>query len=353
MLLASDDRLAYVGLFLTQWFAMTRSRSELVSPEDTRWYHCVSRCVRRAFLCGSEPSQGRSFDHRRAWVIDRLKELNNTFAVDIAAYAVMSNHYHLVLHLNPERAAHWSDREVLRRWTTLFAGPPIVREYLASGEGSSNHAIREVASQFADTCRKRLQDLSWYIRLLNESISRKANLEDQCSGRFWEGRFKSQALLDESALLAAMVYVDLNPVRAGLAATPEQSAYTSIHERLSLLQGNQRDTLLMPFDPTGKNLSAIPFALKDYLTLVDWAGRQHRDGKRGAIAQQQLPILQRIGMNDDAFLTMSGQLLKTYGSAIGSPATIGQFCKRRDLRYLRGTVAVRQAAKRTDPTHTK
>jgi hypothetical protein len=109
----------------------------------------------------------------------------------------------------------------------------------------------------------------------------------------------------------------------------------------------------MPFDPAGKNLSAIPFALKDYLTLADWAGRQHRDGKRGAIAQQQPPILQRIGMNEDAFLTMSGQLLKTYGSAIGSPATISQFCKRRDLRYLRGTVAVRQAAKRTDPAHTK
>lgn len=332
---------------------MTRSRSELVSPEDTRWYHCVSRCVRRAFLCGSEPSQDRSFDHRRAWVTDRLKELSKAFAVDVAAYAVMSNHYHVVLHLNPERAASWSDHEVLQRWTALFAGPPVVREYLAGDEGSSNQTTRDTVRKFADIFRQRLQDLSWYIRLLNEAISRKANLEDNCSGRFWEGRFKSQALLDESALLAAMVYVDLNPVRAGLAATPEQSAYTSIRERLSVIQGNLRDTLLMPFDPAGKNPSAIPFSLKDYLALADWAGRQHRDGKRGAIAQQQPPILQRIGMNESSFLAMSGQLLKTYGSAIGSPATINQFCKRRDLRYLRGTVAVRQAAKGVDPTDTK
>ena len=322
---------------------MTRSRSELVSPVDTRWYHCVSRCVRRAFLCGSDASQRRSFDHRRAWVTDKLQELSNTFAVDLAAYAVMSNHYHLVVHLNPERAALWSDEEVLRRWTSLFAGPPLVGDYLSRGEMPATQTARAAVGKFAEVFRYRLQSLSWYVRLLNESVSRRANLEDNCSGRFWEGRFKSQALLDEPALLAAMVYVDLNPVRAGMAATPEASLYTSIHQRLSQDELHE-GTLLMRFDPTGKNPASIPFSLNDYLALADWAGRQHRHDKRGAISDDQPPILQRLGMSEAEFVTMSGQLLKTFGSAVGSPSTMNAHCKRRELKYLRGAGAVRQAA---------
>ena len=325
---------------------MTRSRSELVSPADTRWYHCVSRCVRRAFLCGSDTFQNRSFDHRRKWVTDRLRELSRIFAVDLAAYAVMSNHYHLVVHLNPERAAMWSDEEVLQRWTSMFAGPPLVQEYLARGETPATQNTSAAVGRFAEVFRHRLQSLSWYMRLLNESISRKANLEDKCSGRFWEGRFKSQALLDEPALLAAMIYVDLNPVRAGMAATPETSLYTSIHQRLSVDNELQEGALLMPFDPAGINPISIPFSLGDYLALADWVGRQHRHDKRGTISEKHPPILQRLGMSEHEFVAMSGQLLKTFGSAVGSPATMRTHCERTKLKYLRGAGVVRQAAQK-------
>lgn len=315
---------------------MTRPRSTLVSAGDTRWYHCISRCVRCSFLCGVDHASGRNFDHRRAWVTDRILELGGLFAIDVAAYAVMSNHYHLVLHLAPERAANWSDEEVLRRWTQLYSGPLLVRRYLSSQRTALGRAELARVREFAAVFRDRLQDLSWYIRLLNESIARKANAEDNCTGHFWEGRFRSQALLDAPALISAMIYVDLNPIRAGMASTLETSVHTSIHARLRELQRGTPEAFLMPFDATSRTPWAIPFGLEDYIALADWTGRQHRPGKRGAMAKGLPPILDRLGLEPQAFLTLSGQLLKAFGSAIGAPAAMAEHCARRELKYLRG-----------------
>lgn len=319
---------------------MTRPRTSLVSAADTRWYHCVSRCVRRAFLCGRDHASGRDFEHRRAWVTDRLLELSRVFAIDVAAFAVMSNHHHLVLHLAPERAAEWSDDEVLRRWTCLFAGPPLVQRYF-SADAALGKAELDRVRDYAAVFRRRLQDLSWFLRLLNESISRKANAEDGCTGRFWEGRFKSQALLDLPALLSAMIYVDLNPVRAGMAVTLDTSAHTSIALRLQELQSGATAALLMPFEATGCASWAIPFALQDYIELADWTGCQHRPGKRRAITASIPPILGGLGLEEEVFLVMSGQLLKAFGSAVGLSAMMVEHCARRELKYLRGIATTR------------
>ncbi len=113
---------------------MTKPRSSLISLSDTPWYHVVNRCVRRAFLCGDDAHTGKNYDHRRAWIVDRVKQLAGVFAIDVAAYAVMSNHYHLVLRVDAERAQGWSNEEVLRRWTQLFDGPLLVQRLL-SGQG--------------------------------------------------------------------------------------------------------------------------------------------------------------------------------------------------------------------------
>ena len=211
---------------------MTQPRSSHVSLDDTPWYHCVSRCVRRAFLCGEDAVTGKSFEHRRGWIAERIKQLAGVFAIDVAAYAVMGNHYHVVVRIDRDRALGWSVEEVLRRWTALFSGPLLVRKYLSEARGEMGEAEIAKVAELAETYRARLYDLSWFMRTLNEYIARRANAEDGVKGRFWEGRFKSQALLDEQALLAAMAYVDLNPVRAGIAETPEDSDYTSIQERV-------------------------------------------------------------------------------------------------------------------------
>ena len=191
---------------------MTIARNNQISVSDTPYYHCIGRCVRRAFLCGEDPITGQNYEHRRQWIVDKLAELSEVFAINVCAYAVMSNHYHAVLHIDTEQAEAWSDDQVIEHWLKLFRGPVLIQRYL-KGETKTQAEHLKVA-EMVTVWRERLSDLSWFMRCLNESIARRANAEDHCRGRFWEGRFKSQALLDEAALLTCMAYVDLNPIRA-------------------------------------------------------------------------------------------------------------------------------------------
>jgi hypothetical protein len=209
----------------------TYARGQIVVEDQVGIYHCIARCVRRAFLCGVDPYTGQDFSHRKDWIFDRMRELAGLFAIEVCGYSVMSNHLHLVLRNRPDIAEQWSDDEIALRWRRVF--PP--RDD-TTGE-SVVPTERDLAMLTANPqrlleLRKRLSNLSWFMRCLCEKIARAANREDGSSGRFWAGRFKSVALLDEAAILACSVYVDLNPIRAGIAATPEESAYTSARDRI-------------------------------------------------------------------------------------------------------------------------
>ncbi|MBO8085902.1 MAG: transposase [Marichromatium sp.] len=361
---------------------MTRPRASLVSLSDTPWYHVVTRCVRRAYLCGFDRLTGRSFEHRRGWVELRLRQLAGVFAIDVAAYAVMSNHVHLVVRVDADRAAGWSDAEVLRRWRCLFRGPMVVERFLSPA----------TRAEMTET----------------EPIARAANREDGVRGRFWEGRFRSQAILDETALLAVMAYVDLNPIRAGIAETPEESAHTGIAARIAALRAGDEGTAtglhldvayrpdvgpetppevspdsqrpiphqrktpashaptppependttspdarsthlwetvldrlppapLLPFGNPAEIPASIPFTFDDYLTLVDSLGRALHPRKRGAIPAELPDILTRLGIAPERFVEHAGFLLKGFGTAIGAPERLTALAAQRECRYLRG-----------------
>jgi REP element-mobilizing transposase RayT len=290
---------------------MTRPRKALISLTDTPYYHIISRCVRRAFLCGVDHYSGQSYEHRRQWIIDRIRLLSSLFAIDVCAYAVMSNHYHLVLKLCPEQLESLSDDQIMDRWCALFKGPLLIQQYRSGGSLTSPE--RATVSDIVNVWRTKLASISWFMRCLNQPIARQANLEDKCTGKFWESRFKSQALKSEEALLSCMAYVDLNPVRAGVAESPETSDYTSIKERihpifkLDQAIGDQQESGdLLDFRAPLKPLlrlegrvvdeaqSGITFAYRDYLELVDWSGRIIRDDKRGFIEKGLPPILARL-----------------------------------------------------------
>jgi REP element-mobilizing transposase RayT len=300
---------------------MTTARSLLVDPGAPGFYHCISRCVRRAWLCGIDPYDGKSYEHRRAWVEQRLLELAEIFAVGVYAYAVMSNHVHVVLRIDPTTAATWTDAEVATRWVRLFP---------ATVNGAPDEAGCRTKEQTllgnADrlrTCRQRLGSLAWFMKALNEPIARRANREDACTGRFWQGRYTCQALLDDAAVLTCMSYVDLNPIRAGIAENLESSAHTSAVQRIEKVRSNPSMASLSLASINASTASAyLPITTQDYLDLIDWSARLTRVDKRGSVDADEPPILRKLGLTEPQW---HHQMLGTetrYWRAIGTAQSL-------------------------------
>ncbi|MDN3678757.1 transposase [Vibrio tapetis subsp. quintayensis] len=303
---------------------MATARKQLISVNATPYYHCVSRCVRQSYLCGQDTNTSKSYEHRREWIEHKIQSLSHAYCIDVCAYAVMSNHYHVVLHINRDKALGLSLDDVVQRWGYEHKLPILIQRWLS--KELRTEAEEDKCLEIIEIWRERLWSLSWFMKELNYDIACKANQEDQCSGHFWESRFKSQALLDEKALAAAMAYVDLNPVRAGIAASPEQADFTSIKVRLKALTDNlETAPCLYPFigNSTKKLIDGIPFRLLDYIELVDWTARQYRDGK-AVMASNLPPILEKLNFNQSSWLEVCTTLEKKRSTAIGSPSSLEQ-----------------------------
>ena len=318
---------------------MPQARYRLVDIATTPYYHCISRCVRRAFLCGKDRFTGRSFDHRKQWILDRVKHLSSLFAIDVCAYAIMSNHFHLVLYVDVKQANEWTRDEVIDRWMGLYKEPSVVKKYKA-GELLGTVELKAL-ELLVEVWRNRLADLSWYMRCLNEKIARMANVEDGCTGRFWEGRFKSQALLDEAALISCMAYVDLNPIRAGICESLESSDFTSIQERQSQFKKEMKPDCSPWLKPlrNEKDLptkASLPLLATSYFALVDWTGRAVRDDKKGAIPEHIQPILQRLGVNQDNWVNNTQHFGSRFRRAIGRINQIRKLAFRTDQHWING-----------------
>jgi len=314
---------------------MARARESLIDLDATPFYHCLNRCVRKGYLCGKDKYTGNNFDHRRTWLVERIKLLATVFSIDIAAYAIMSNHYHLVLKVNRGEALTWRDDEVIARWYQLYNGCVLVDRYLAGEKLDSACLVR--ISEVVNEWRNRLYDISWFMRNLNEFIARKANLEDNCTGRFWEGRFKSQALLDETALLSCMMYVDLNPIRAKMADSLENSDFTSIQQRIKQyksfqkqqLKPNENSSITVPQQPTNllifgnkKFKHTLPFTLFDYLELADFSGRLIQPNKQGSISSSAPKILHDLDIEVDSWINTIKHFRRQYANFSGSKQSL-------------------------------
>jgi REP element-mobilizing transposase RayT len=328
---------------------MATARKEIVDPKVTRLYHCISKCVRGGYLLGDDPSQihnqalGDGLENRKQWIEDRLEFLTQHFAVSVAGFAILDNHLHVLVRLDPQVALDWTDEQVVRNWLAIY--PPSSLDM--NNEQLVQQALnKELASPpRVIQLRERLSSLSWFMKALKEPISRMANQIDGCSGAFWQSRFKSIAILDEEALLATCVYIDLNPVAAGIALTPEESLHTSVRQRVEHAReqgkievlklarqgsvaasqgaGNlEQDHWLIPIEDRRQHTNAaepskreglLPtFSLGSYLQLVEYTGRLFREGK-ARLSDGLQEVFDRLESSADIWQARMKRLMGSVG----------------------------------------
>ena len=337
---------------------MTISRSRLVDASVSRWYHCVSRCVRKAHLMGNEAAPGR-----KDWIENRLRELDAILAVSVGGISLMDNHLHLLLRIDPDIAKGWSDTEVAERWFKLF--PPRGADRKPMKVSAEIMAARLANPVWIAETRVRLSSLGWFMKCLKEPLARLANKQDGCTGAFFEGRFKSIAILDEESLLSVCAYIDLNPVAAGIAPTPEESQHTSVKVRVDHVKvtgrtkdlqaaelgsvaaqrvsGGLEDELwLVPIEDRRERGALREgmrngFTLGQYLMLVEYTGRMLREGK-AAISSELADIFSRLGCTPE---TWGVRMSKLTGGRM-----LGRFlaASRERLRQLASKLNVRHLA---------
>jgi hypothetical protein len=343
---------------------MTIPRKLLVDVHVTRWYHCVSRCVRQAHLCG------KGFEHRKTWIEKRLELLAGQFALAVGGFSIMDNHLHVLVRLDPALSLEWSDEDVVRRWVAVYPPKSLDVEDDAVVEKWVKHQAKD--KKRVEVWRERLQSLGWFMKALKEPLARMANKEDNCRGAFWDSRYKSIAVLDEESLLATSVYIDLNPVAAGLAETPESSLFTSLRQRIqhakskgklteakeaakssvagSKALGRFEDThWLCPLDDGQRKGSVREgmlegFSLGSYLLLVDYTSRLWREGKC-SVSKSLTGIFERLQTSSEVWDYRLKKLMsatKLNGSHFSSTRErLDELAKQKGCHHLDNVVPIK------------
>lgn len=344
------------------------TRADVFTPDEIAVVHCHSRVVRRCWLLGDDPVSGKNYDHRKVWIEDELARLSACFGIDLLCYSLLSNHFHLVLRSRPDVVAQWDDSEVARRWLMLC---PIRKTAEGAAETPTEfelNGIRNDPDKLKEI-RRRLSNVSWWMRLLCQKIAQKANQEDGETGKFFQGRYRAVRLLDEEAILACSAYVDLNPIRASMAETLEDSDFTSVRRRLEAVQaglGSQQTNqgsgssekpkpvarpigFLSPveidelLDSTGpcssdsglraSDKGFLPMPEAAYLELLDWSARQLKSGKRGSTPVDAPPIFERLRIRPEVWCELVSEFGRMFSVVAGQPHRIDEHRSQNGRRF--------------------
>ena len=360
------------------------SRVEVFAPDEIAIVHVMNRTVRRCFLLGNDPLTGKNYDHRKEWLETELRRLAAQFGIDLLCHAILSNHFHLVLRSRPDVVATWDDVDVARRWLMLCPLRKDDEGHAIEPSEFELNMIRNDSAKLA-TIRSRLSDISWWMRLLSQNIAQRANRDDQEVGKFWQARYRAVRLLDETAVLACAAYVDLNPIRAAICETLEESEYTSMQKRIVAIRGvaetattatgsavaanaenvgdlaaeidasvtvSARETAAVGISPVGASADAflapleinertdaigpccnaggnrasdkgfLPMTTGAYIELLDWTARQIRKDKRGSTPVTMQPIFERLGISGEVWCGLVKDFGRLFYAVAGQPQQI-------------------------------
>lgn len=374
-----------------------RPRGEVIDESRVGVYHVWMRCVRKMFLCGFDRYSKRDYSYRKEWFTERLAELSSIFAVDACVWAILSNHYHLIVRNRPDLVAQWSDEEVVRRWWYLC---PERREKCGRPAPPTDLELRSMLSdgERVAELRKRLSSISWFMKSLNEWFSKRANAEDHVRGHFWDGRFGCRNLVSEGAILVCSIYIDVNEIRAHLASQPEHSRHTSAYVRiLARILRRQRaeakrategcelfQTEYRPGDPdywmcplhtqdrapllgvpgtSAAASSACPadlweqdggsaakqwrhgflsVSLDEYLQVLDRTVQQITAGRTDGIDEELAPILERLGIQPKVWLTLLAEFETWFHGAVGKAEQVMELAAATGRRWIQGIQRCRE-----------
>jgi hypothetical protein len=329
-----------------------------------------------------------------------MEKLASVFGIDVLTYAIMSNHLHLVLRNRPDIVETWSDKEVALRWLQIFPGRRM-DENLGDPTTNDVDALSKDTERLA-ILRVRLSDVSWFMRALSEPIARIANQDDQCTGSFWEGRFKAMRIYDEATLMACCMYVDLNPVRAAMAESPENARFTGIYDRIAANAGKKipssaapmktisgaeaskmlksmtpeqlkrfryharkrkgprvlRDAWLAPLTMDPSRIDAMPHKdglrasnkgflslnLREYVELLVWTGKQKNGETRGAMPEDNVSTFTRLGIDPEMWCKLVWGFKSIFGRSryAGPPDRIKERNEEQGLAYQPGQKKARK-----------
>jgi hypothetical protein len=339
------------------------SRAEVFDPNEVAIAHVFNRTVRRCFLMGDDAISGKNFDHRKAWIEEYLRQFAAAFGIDLICYAIMSNHFHLILRSRPDVVATWDNREVARRWLMICPERCSADlKPLPPNEAEINSIANCPVN--CQEIRKRLSNFSWWMRLLCQRVAQRSNNEEKERGKFFQDRYGATRLTDEASLLACAAYVDLNPIRAAMAMTLESSAHTSVQTRIEAMathetdqQSNEQDppddAFLSPLtineqtDPIGPSASqngkrcsdkgVLAMPIEEYLRLLDWTARQSVPGKCGRTPGDLPPVLRRLGLDGETWCELVRDFGKLFCHVAGRPEHVDTIRSHRTHRryYLR------------------
>ncbi len=325
-------------------------RAEIFNPNEIACLHVMARVCRRCFLLGNDPITQKNFDHRKIWVEDQLHVQAAHFGIDLISFAIMSNHMHFVLRSRPDVVETWNETEVARRWLMICPKRRDKQGRALEPTESELDAIRDNPAALQQI-RTRLSDISWWMRILCQKIAMRANKDDKEVGKFFQSRFKAVKLLDEEAILACSAYVDLNPIRAGLATSIEASQFTSGKKRFEAARERvsqpslSPDRFLSPIPLESSKGSegpkpnrhktrcsdkgVLPLSNLDYLQLLDLTARMHRGDKKG-FTPSKLPLLmQRLGIDVERWRKLTKDFGRMFSQVAGKAQTV------RDARSLK------------------
>jgi hypothetical protein len=318
---------------------MTRARSEIIIPNQVGTFHVISRCVRRQLLLEK--------GHRKTWLCNGLAGWLGHMGIDLLAYAIMGNHVHLVLRVRPDIVKTWNNHDLARHALAVLP--------VRSGPGLEPLTVTPaVVERYAGNAkwlaqqRTRLSSPSWLLRLIKQGVSRRANTQDGCTGHFWEKRFTSVSLLDAAAVLACMVYVDLNPFRAAMVKDPLKAIYTSIRHRVVRADGAGRSDHNADDHALGGRLAAMPqcapanswsgefpgwgISEQDYVNLVRETALSANRNARGAV-ENAFALVNQMGIEPTDWLSSMSEGGSMSGTVIGGPEARRRWCDQTGQRW--------------------